>query len=39
VESIKAALEQFLVRSLLPALQQRVRSLHFQVICEESTGS
>lgn len=31
VDSVKAALEEFMVRSLLPALQQRVRSLHFQV--------
>ena len=31
VEGVKAALEEFLVRALLPALQQRVRSLHFQV--------
>ena len=31
VESIRAALEAFLIRSLLPALQSRVRSLHFQV--------
>ena len=31
VAGIKAALEEFLVKALLPALQARVRGLHFQV--------
>lgn len=37
VDSVKAALEEFLVRGLLPALQQRVRQLHFQVQAQVPT--
>lgn len=32
VAGIKAALEGFLEKALLPALQARVRGLHFQVL-------